>query len=449
MLKNVRSRVFSNRIVFLVIASLFVTFILDSTFAKTYNIINKQEIPIQIKTTIFCVNLIFCVIFQFFIMEYTKSLTKIKRLRNRLSLKFFERLGRVGFFVTIALTTFLVFQIAYFQYYSPYILMSIVLASYGIAAILIAKTAFLFFSWFRQSHNPLIFMYFISMLLIFFTLFVTNLIVNIYLNERPEKIGEFVGGSIDITGGKYSFLNPVYKFSSVVSFFSIWLTTSLLMYSTKDRLIKQVRYWIIPIILLSYFLTSYLAQEIYRPIIFPLIQYNPILLSIVLIMVFALVKPIGGIMFGVAFWRISNKVNFEKTLKGFMIISGYGFLLLFSSNQASSLVLAPYPPFGVATVTILIGSSYLIMVSIYTSATLVSINANVRNSIHQIAKESKLLNDIGMAEMEKEITNIVTKISRQTQIQEDFAKTSFNIDEEDLKNYIIEVAEELKRKKSE
>jgi len=291
-------------------------------------------------------------------------------------------------------------------------------------------------------------MYFFSLSLILFTLILTNTIVNIHLNARPEKIREFLGGTMDVTGGRYSYFNLLYKISSILSFLSIWLTTSILMYSAGHRFIRQVRYWVMPIALLTYFLTIYLFQEIYKPILFPLFKFDPILLSLALIMIFTLAKPIGGIMFGVAFWNISRKVSFEKALRGYMIISGYGFLLLFSTNQASSLVLTPYPPFGVATVTILIVSSYLIMVGIYTSATLVSINSKVRNSVHQIARESKLLDFIGKAEMEKEITKIVGKVYKQTEIEEGIAKTSFNLDEQDLKNYIIEVAEELMKKKS-
>jgi hypothetical protein len=219
------------------------------------------------------------------------------------------------------------------------------------------------------------------------------------------------------------------------------------MYSTSDRLIRQVRYWIMPIALIAYFLTSYLFQEIYRPILFPLLKFDPILLSIVLIMIFTLTKPIGGIMFGVAFWNISKKVSFERTLRGYMIISGYGFLLLFSANQSSSLVLTPYPPFGVATVTILIVSSYLITVGIYKSAALISINSNLRKSIHQIAKESKLLDFIGKAEMEMEITKIVNKAIKQSGRYEEPKTANIELDEQELKFYVLEVADELRKNK--
>ena len=448
MLKISSSRLLSNKVIFLVVACLVVTFFIDTVFALSYDLVRKTAIPTDTKKIIFSINVVICLVLQFITLLYTRRLTIKTQLGARLSLKVFERIGRFAYYFIVVTVGYLIFQLFYLNYYYSSTLMLIVLVTYGTASILIGKTAILFFSWYRQTHNYVILMYFFSLSLILFTLILTNSIVNIHLNARPEKIREFLGGTMDVTGGKYSYFNLLYKISSIVSFLSIWLTTSVLMYSAGHGLIRQIRYWVMPILLLGYFLSIYLFQEIYKPVLFPLFKFDPILLTIALIMIFTLAKPIGGIMFGVAFWNISRKVSFEKMLRGYMIISGYGFLLLFSTNQASSLVLTPYPPFGVATVTILVVSSYLIMVGIYTSATLVSINSKVRNSVHQIAKESKLLDFIGKAEMEKEITKIVGKVYKQTEIEEDIAKTSFNLDEQGLKNYIMEVAEELRKKKS-
>lgn len=50
------------------------------------------------------------------------------------------------------------------------------------------------------------------------------------------------------------------------------------------------------------------------------------------------------------------------------------------------------------------------MIGIYKFATLVSTNTDLRISIHEIAKESKLLDLIGKAEMENEINKTVNKI---------------------------------------
>jgi hypothetical protein len=448
MLKTSSPRLLSNRVIFMVVTCLVLTFIIDTTFAVSYDLVSKTVLSTETKKIIFSLIAIICLILQFIIQHYTKGLAIKSELGRRLRLKVFERLSQFAFYFIAVTVSYLIFQLFYFGYYYTFTLMLIVLVAYGTASVLIGKTAILFFSWYRQTHNYVILMYFVSLSLILFTLVLTDTIVNIHLNARPDKIREFLGGTMDVTGGRYSYFNLLYKISTIVSFLSIWLTTSILMYSAGRGLIRQIRNWVMPIALLAYFLTIYLFQEIYKPILFPILKFDPILLSIVLIMIFTLAKPVGGIMFGVTFWNISRKVSFEKTLRGYMILSGYGFLLLFGTNQASSLVLTPYPPFGIATVTILIVSSYLIMVGIYTSAALVSINNKVRNSVHEIAKESKLLDFIGKAELEKEITKIVKKDSKETEMEEDIAKTSYNLDEQDLKDYIIEVADELRKKKS-
>jgi hypothetical protein len=38
--------------------------------------------------------------------------------------------------------------------------------------------------------------------------------------------------------------------------------------------------------------------------------------------------------FAIAFWKISNIVSYEKNIKTYMIISGWGILLIFAADQA-------------------------------------------------------------------------------------------------------------------
>lgn len=93
-----------------------------------------------------------------------------------------------------------------------------------------------------------------------------------------------------------------------------------------------------------------------------------------------------------------------------MIITGYGFLLLFSSNQPTSLALGPYPPFGVASITILIISTYLIVIGIYISAIFISSNSDLRRTIYKKASELKLLDLLGKVEFEKEMEKTVAEL---------------------------------------
>jgi len=91
-----------------------------------------------------------------------------------------------------------------------------------------------------------------------------------------------------------------------------------------------------------------------------------------------------------------------------LIISAYGLVLLFTSNQAIVLVNFDFPPFGLATISFVGLSSYLILVGIYSSAISISQDAKLRQTIKKMTvEESKLLDSIASAEVEKQIVNNV------------------------------------------
>jgi hypothetical protein len=73
----------------------------------------------------------------------------------------------------------------------------------------------------------------------------------------------------------------------------------------------------------------------------------------------------------IVFWKIAKVVRYEINIRTYMIISGWGIFLIFSANQASVQVLSSYfPPFGLATVTVLSTAVYLMPLGIYDSASL-------------------------------------------------------------------------------
>jgi hypothetical protein len=128
-----------------------------------------------------------------------------------------------------------------------------------------------------------------------------------------------------------------------------------------------------------------------------------------------------------------------------MIISGWGILLIFSSNQAATQIVFPYPPFGLVTTTILVSASYLMLLGIYNSATLVSANNGLRRSIHKRALESKLLGAIGHAEMEKEIQKTVAQVNRNKYELEKELEEPVELDEMELEKYIEFVVREVRK----
>ena len=74
----------------------------------------------------------------------------------------------------------------------------------------IIRLSMLFISWYKSNHNSIVFLYFISMLLIAFNLVMTAIITVVKINDRPDEIREFVGGTVDISFGRYVFLDNIY-----------------------------------------------------------------------------------------------------------------------------------------------------------------------------------------------------------------------------------------------
>ena len=180
----------------------------------------------------------------------------------------------------------------------------------------------------------------------------------------------------------------------------------------REKLINAIVYWLMLGLPLVYFLITYFYQFFLAKLLISYIVIDPITVSIILSAFLSLSKPVGGLIFGAAFWNISKIVGYEVNIKTYMIISGWGIFLIFAANQASAQMLTPYPPFGLATIMVLVSASYLMLLGIYNSATLVPANNDLRRSIHKHAMESKLLGAIGHAELHKEIQNTVKQVNR-------------------------------------
>jgi len=166
-------------------------------------------------------------------------------------------------------------------------------------------------------------------------------------------------------------------------------------------------------------------------------------------LLFSVTKPLGGVLFGVAFWLVARHLKNDR-VKGYLIISAYGMTLLFTANQPTALLLVPYPPFGLVTICFMGLASYLLYLGIYSSALSVSEDARLRQTIRKMAlnESQNFLDDIGTAEMEQEIQKKVLKFSKKTKdLMEYETGISTSDDEDDIKRYLEEVLIELKRKK--
>lgn len=236
--------------------------------------------------------------------------------------------------------------------------------------------------------------------------------------------------------------NYGYFVSAILSFLITCTSTSLLLRHYSHKLGK-VKYWIILAFPLAYFLSQFVTLVLNT--FEALIHADPVSISILVTLLFTLSKPIGGILFGIAFWIMARSISGDKVVRDYLIISACGFVLLFASNQAIVLVTGPYPPFGLATISFVGLSSYLILVGIYSSAISVSLDVGLRKSIRKSVEEhSKFLHSMGRAQMDQGIQEVVlnmTKKYKDKMVAETGVEPS--ITENDMKEYVHNVLKEI------
>jgi hypothetical protein len=137
-------------------------------------------------------------------------------------------------------------------------------------------------------------------------------------------------------------------------------------------------------------------------------------------------------------------------VRDYLMISAVGFVLLFTSDQAIVLTNVTYPPFGLSAVSLMGLSSYLIFVGIYYSAISLSHDDRVRREIKKFAmQESKLLDSIGSAQLEKDIAKKVTAIRQIQSSDTQNLGVQSSIDEDEVRKYLEEVLHEMKGYKKE
>jgi hypothetical protein len=182
----------------------------------------------------------------------------------------------------------------------------------------------------------------------------------------------------------------------------------------------------------------------------PFVSGNPIFYSILITLIFTLSKPVGGILFGVAFWTMAKDVSANKVVREYLIIAGFGLIMLFIFDQAITLISVDYPPFGLVTISFLGLSSYMILVGIYSSAISVAEDSKLRKSIRDFAiGQSRLLDSIRSAQMEQEIEKKVLVFTKQVQdrmIEETGIEPSLT--EDQMKLYLDQVIREVKKQKA-
>ena len=382
---------------------------------------------------------------QYFILGYVKQTSKDNSPRAKaLHLGITHSIVSIAQFVLVAILAFVIVQIIILQQYNILTIYASYVISFGLWIATLGLLAKAFFSWYWLSNKN----FMVLILALSMIAFVFNGTANIvysfsFLSEQKpivtsEDIAYFPEFDVETLVGQ---TNLVSQASNIISYILIWIGTVKLLYP-YIRKFGKIKFWAIMVVPMVYYLINFplFVLGFFTP------SENSDAMTNIIIFNFAAIFT--GIIFGVAFLSVANTLKKDSELRNHMIVAAWGFTLFYIAGSATASQ-AAYPPYGLASISFVGLSCYLIYSGLYSSAVTVSQDTTLRQSIRRsVTEQSKLLDSIGTAHMEQELQSRVLTIAKKNSdalAEESGVETSMT--EDDMEDYLEIVMNELHSKK--
>lgn len=441
------SHISKTRIIFIILYVTIFALIVDTSIDQIYYL-NINESSLATKIMLFMVIAMISLIGQYAFLQFVRNKSIDITKANILHIRTLSKIAYVVQTLLTALFLIVVFQIIIETQYN----LSMLITSIGVSSVfgssMLILLASKFFSWFRSDKNLVVLLYGISSTIIASNIAFTGIVVIDLLLTKPDIILPHFGWEYTYSslGSLADVFLQGYSMSFIAGFVIAWISTIVLLRQFSVQW-KGKAHWIIVTVPLAYFLIQF--QPLFLNLFSQSVGSEPVFYGIISTLFITYSKPIGGLIFGGAFWAITRRLHHNGIMMDYTTISAFGFVLLFISNQTLLLSSASYPPFGLATVTFLGLSCYMVLVGIYSSAISISQNAKLRVAIRKLIEhKSNLLDSIGATQMsqflEKEILDTYNNLKGE--MHDDIGVTP-SLSPAEAKKYCNEVIEELERSK--
>jgi hypothetical protein len=337
--------------------------------------------------------------------------------------------------------------IATSQYYTIMLTLAYAI-SYGLAIFLLGLLAYRFFSWFKINRSLLILLYGLAAAFMVANAISTIVLFEFILLQKPTIV---TASSEIIYQGNFEPENPMSIVSTVLAitqnayFVLVWAGTVLILRHNMQR-IGRVKFWAIVIPPLLFFMGFYITfyDTINPPNLDPE-QLPP--LAIILIILYSAMA--AGILFGAGFFSIAKSLRRETSVRDYMLITAYAFIIFFVSSGAT-IGQAGYPPYGLANVLFVGPAAFLMLTGLYRSAVSVSQDIRLRSAIRNTAKsQAGLLGDMGSAEMEKQLEKKVMSVTKSNaEMLANQIGVEPSMTEQEIIDYIHQATKEIKKNES-
>jgi hypothetical protein len=339
------------------------------------------------------------------------ELIRKKYLRNISTRKHVKQthfiVSLIQYFV-IALTLVVLIQIGILKEYNSFIVAASALLSLFLSIGVTSLLAFRFLAWLKYNRDLIIAAYAVATI----TISANSVVLATAICFEIPNARSIIDSSRIATSTANITSFELKEFESnlaMISFVALWLASTFLLRRSRTKWRPVKFYLIVTLPLLYYF---GVIQLLFSQL---LIQYD--VLNAVQDYTFNIInsflaRPVGGILFGFAFWVVSRGIE-NKNIRNYMKLSSFGIMLLSIASGDTGLFMLNYPPFGLSSITFIGVSSYLLFVGVYYSAISVSLDQRLRSSIHKsVEQQLGFVSKIGTSQVEQEIQQRVEHLTR-------------------------------------
>jgi hypothetical protein len=395
-----------------------------------------------------CIAVIFTML-QYFILRYVKKLSNESTTKAP-HLSLIHTAVIIVQYALVAIIAFVIVQMLILSQYNTIILYPTLFISDGLLIVTLALLSRALLSWYRsgakqgtKKSNTLVLILSLSMVA-YVMLGIITVVSNIAILQEQLSVVTSSDVAYFPTFEPEHFvsqLNTVFYAGSSIAYVLNWVGIVMLLRPYIQRL-GQIKFWAIMGVVMVYYLASF-------PL-FVLGYFNPAAETDVDVMNSTLIFSVGAVLSGISYG--AARMSIARTLKSsalrnYMTIAACGTVLLYVTFQAQ-VSQAAYPPFGLVSTACVGLSTYLIYIGLYSSATTVSQDLALRQSIRKsVTAQSKLLDSIGTAQMETEFQGRVLTVAKKA--SDDMAEKTgveASMTEDEIKDYIGRVIKERENK---
>jgi len=425
---------------------IFTTIVVFDTSIDTFSSYSGVELQSSLNVAIFITFYIFFLISSIILLNSTKKIVS----RTFLHFKYFQAVIVATQILSGAFILVTVLQMLLFTKYSVSLLVAQTYLSHFSALVFLLLLAFFFARWFTSKRTYIVMLYTLAFSLASINVAISFLYLESYLSgSNISDIPAMPIAAYVTNFGGLPFpesLSQMFDALSLSSFLFMWIATALILsqYRYKMGRIKYYALMVIPLIYYIFPFENYFGNEF-----FTLLQSYPVFISLLYILIFSATRQVGALLFSLAFWTTSTLV-YEDRIRKSLLISSIGIAILFGSVGRSPLQFHVYPPYGLVTEAFIPLGTYLLFVGIFTSATHISRDSQLRKEIYRnVSSQLSLLKAIGVSQMEKELiekTKSLEKHFRLSEREEGYLHEQ--LEEENARQILHDVLNELYYSKS-